>query len=532
MNRAWNKFQGLRLTSLPNGDRELTARQEHFSDATLDTNLTMKSAFGSKRKARKIQVDEDDEGDTRQGQSSAPAVTTRKYSKTAATNLADREKPADHVAAAATGISISNPVRKPFKKSSLRQSIVFDDLPQDESENGENDAVNRPPFNKLSISRSSSLLKKKKPASSRLSFGPGEIISGDAAEALEDDETFTPKKATFGRRVIEGNSVRKSLPLRTPDDDDDRPTYSKDYLNELKSSTPSTPKDLLAREPAVEDEVMLDASELEGAVIVDENFGSTSAVIPSEAEIREKKERRARLAHEKDFISLNDTDDDRRQLSLLTRKREKETRLVREDEDLGEGFDEFVEDGRVSLGKKQEREARRRHRKEMADMIHQAEGSSGNESDDSEAAIRADFEAAQTRAGMDGLHKPNDNLEFSAAQIPSKITPLPVLSECLERLQATLSTMEQELAKRQKKLEESKQEKQEIAVREAEVQELLKQAGARYAALKADTNGAVADPQSLVDAHNHGFAAPLMGDRGLESFGNTPTIRPDVEDLP
>jgi hypothetical protein len=132
---------------------------------------------------------------------------------------------------------------------------------------------------------------------------------------------------------------------------------------------------------------------------------------------------------------------------------------------------------------------------------------------------------------MDGLHKPNDNPEFSAAQIPSKITPLPVLSECLERLQATLSTMEQELAKRRKQLEDSKQEKQDIAVREAEVQELLKQAGARYAALKADTNGAVADPQSMVDAHNHGFAAPMMADRGLESFGNTPTVRPDVEDV-
>jgi hypothetical protein len=291
---------------------------------------------------------------------------------------------------------------------------------------------------------------------------------------------------------------------------------------------------LLSRHAAIESEGGLDASELEGAMIVDvdEKFGTSPAIIPSEAEIKEKKERRARMAHEKDFISLNDTEDDRRQLSLLPRKKEKETRLVREDEDLGEGFDEFVDDGRVSLGKKQEREARRRHRKEMADMIHQAEGSSGEESDDSEAERRAAYEAAQTRAGMDGLHKPNDNQEFSTAQIPSKITPLPVLSECLERLQATLSTMEQELAKRQKKLEESKQEKQDIAVRETEVQELLKQAGARYAALKADTNGAVADPQTLVNSHNNGLTAPLMVDRGLESFGNTPTIRPDVEDIP
>lgn len=376
-------------------------------------------------------------------------------------------------------------------------------------------------------------MKKKKPAASRLSFGPGEIISGDAAEALEDDESFTPKKATLGRRVVEGNAFRKSLPyqglpIRSNEDDDERPTYSKDYLNELKSSTPTAPKDLQALHVTTEDEEMLDASELEGATVVEAE--SSAAYIPTEAEIKEKKERRARLAHEKDFISLNDDGDDRRQISLLPRKKEKETRLVREDEDLGEGFDEFVDDGKISLGKKAEREARKRQRKEMADMIHQAEGSSEDESDDSEAERRAAYEAAQTRAGMDGLHKPED-LDRSTAQMPSKITPLPNLSECLERLQSTLNSMELELAKRQKKLEESKQEKLDIGNREVEVQELLKQAGSRYAALKADTNGAVADPQSLVDGQYGGVGAPLMVDRGLESFGNTPIARPNMEDV-
>ncbi len=204
------------------------------------------------------------------------------------------------------------------------------------------------------------------------------------------------------------------------------------------------------------------------------------------------------------------------------------SRLVREDEDLGEGFDEFVDDGRISLGKKQEREARKRHRKEMADMIHRAEGSSDEESDDSEAERRAAYEAAQTRAGMDGLHKSEDKPPASA-QAPARITPLPVLSECLDRLQKTLSSMEQELARRRKKMDESKQERLDIAARETEVQELLKQAGARYAALKADTNGAVADPKGLVEGS--GFANPMVVDRGLESFGNTPTVRPDVEDI-
>ncbi len=422
-------------------------------------------------------------------------------------------------------------MKKFHKKSSLRQSVVFDDLSQDSSENdGSNRSVNKP-----TIGRSNSLMKKKKHPSSRLSFGPGEIISGDAAEALDDDETFTPRKSGLGRRVIKGNNLRNKLPIRFGgDEDEERPTYSKDYLNELKSSTPSTPKDLQALQPTAEDEESLDASELEGAMIVDDvdmskDFEAPPAVIPSEAEIREKKDRRARLAHEEDYISLND-DDGAGRLLILPKKKV-ESRLVREDEDIAEGFEDFVDDGKISLGKKQEREARRRHKKEMADMIRQAEGSSGEESDNSEAERIAAYEAAQTRAGMDGLHKPGEDVEITTAQVPAKITPLPNISECLERLQNTLSSMEQELTRKHKKMEESKKEKQEIAAREVEVQELLKQAGAKYASLNADTNGAIPDAEILADASSHGFAPSLTLDRGLESFGNTPTVRPNVEDV-
>lgn len=411
----------------------------------------------------------------------------------------------------------------------MRQSIAFDNLPQDE--NGGNDASSNQP----TIWRSSSLIKKKrKPAASRLSFGPGEIISGDAVEALEDDETFTPKKSALGRKATQGSALRKSLPLpaRSTDDDDERPSYSKDYLDELRNSTPTAPKDLLNRDATAEDEESLDPSELDGAVIV-ETGNSAPAYIPTEAEVREKKERRARLAHEQDFISLNDdSGNDRRELSLLPRKKEKATRLVREDEDLGEGFDEFVDDGRILLGKKQEREARRRHRKEMAAMIQQAENNSDDESDDSEAERRAQYEAAQTRAGMDGLHKHGDEADAALAiQVPSKITPLPALSDCLGRLQATLSSMQYELAQKQKKVADLEKEKNEIVVREGEVQQLLKQSGEKFAALKADINGAVANPKELMDGVQNGMMPGLPAERGLESFGNTPTVRHAVEDI-
>ncbi|EHK98125.1 hypothetical protein M7I_6177 [Glarea lozoyensis 74030] len=410
----------------------------------------MKSAFGSKRKARKIQVEDDEED---QGAKNSESVQ---------------------------------------------------DESDEQTRGSGNEGAQNP--NKPTIGRSNSLMKKKKKATSRLSFGPGEIISGDAAAALEDDEAFTPKKPTLGRRVVEGNALRTTIPFpnRPGDDDEERPTYSKDYLNELKSSTPNRPTEIQDYQATAEDE--------------------------EDAEIREKKERRARLAHEKDFISLNDSGDDRRQLSLLPRKKT-ETRLVRDDEDIAEGFDEFVDDGRIALGKKQEREARRKHRKEIADMIYKAEGSEEGDSDDSEEERNAAYEAAQTRAGMDGLHRPDEEEKAAAAQVPPKITPLPVLTECLVRLQSTLSAMQQELANKHQKVARLEKEKTEILAREAEVQELLKQSGERFAALKADSNGAVADPSALVEAAKRDGTTKMEVDRGLESFGNTPTVRPNIEDV-
>lgn len=468
----------------------------------------MKSAFGSKRKARKIQVDDEDDGGANDSGKAEQSTNSRKYSQWI------REIRTDPRIALSSAIN-SNATNKPFKKSSLRKSINFDDIKQDEdvtSEDGGNRSHNRP-----STGKSNFTARKKKPASSRLSFGPGEIISGDAAEALEDEETFTPKKA-IGRRIVEKSSQYDNLV-----DDEERPTYSKGYLDELKSSTPTSMALVTA-----DDELGLD--ELEGAMIID--LDSKPSYIPSEAEIREKKERRARLAHEEDFISLNDDGGRDSELSLVSRKKKPESRLVREDEDLGEGFDEFVEDGRIALGKKQERAAKRKHRKEMAEMINQAEGSSNEDSDDSEAERRIAYEEAQTRAGMDGLHKPTDDLDDASIQMPTKITPLPGLAESLENFKITLNDIEQDMVRRQKHLEDLNQEKEDILVRELEVQELLKQAGARYSAMRPNSIGteAVGDVQEVIDAHDNGLPS-RTADRGLESFGNTPTTRPAFEDV-
>lgn len=301
----------------------------------------------------------------------------------------------------------------------------------------------------------------------------------------ESSVVFTPKKSNLSRQAIEKNALRKAIvasrssehPVRQ---NDDRPSYNADYLNELKSSTPSTPKDLKSRTD-IEDDVVkaLDLASKFGTDLVACNI--SNSIIPTNAEISEKKERRARLAKQ-EFIALSDEEED----NFLSRTKDSETRLVRDDEDFAEGFDEFVEDGRVALGRKAEREQKRKHEAEIRQLIQEAEGTS-DESDDSEAERRAAYEAAQTRAGMDGLQKDSHKQSQERRQrTPPKITPLPSLKSCLERLQVSLKVVQSSRERKIQKMEELQKEKQDIGTREAEIQQLLEEAGEKYKKLRAE----------------------------------------------
>lgn len=336
----------------------------------------------------------------------------------------------------------------------------------------------------------------------------------------EDSPVIMPKRPSLGRRVLEKSAFQRSLtpsrmsehlPIRVGQDQD-RPSYSEDYLKELRDSTPSTPK-------YTSSEQAQDKEGEQKAVDVAAKFGevmempSGQTVIPSEAEIREKKARRARLAkeqgQEQDFISLDDAgdDEDDDEWSLATRKEKQETRLVRDDEDFAEGFDEYVEDGRIALGRKAEREQEQRQREEMRDLIEEAENTS--DEDDSDAERRAAYEAAQTRAAM-GL----EHTDPSRPKTPPKITSLPRLANSLERLRTTLAMMQQSKAQLVNRMEELRKEKADIAVREVEIQTLIKEAGENYERLRAEAGLAPNAEAGLPgdEVQNH---------RGLESIGTT-----------
>ncbi|EDN06176.1 hypothetical protein I7I51_06561 [Histoplasma capsulatum] len=359
--------------------------------------------------------------------------------------------------------------------------------------------------------------KPKQKSKLRLSFGPGGTSMADAEETTEG-EVITPKRLGARKPIKEQNGLQRtwaplgsseSIPLRVGQEED-RPTYNKEYLRELRNSTPSTPKQTVSM-PSSEDEreKQLDISAKFGEIVQ----VSKPSVIPTDAEIREKKERRARLAmeqgqgHEEDFISLDDAGDD--DWSLSRKAGKVETRLVRDDEDFAEGFDEYVEDGIIAVGRKAEREQQRRERAEMKELIDEAQESS--EADDSEAERKAAYEASQTRAGMDGLRRTHESLP-ARPKTPPKITPLPRLADNLARLRTSLNAMENSKAQLVLRMEELRIEKAEISARESEIQTLLKEAGENYERLRAEAGLNPGDKMfaSGTDVH---------GDRGLENLG-------------
>jgi hypothetical protein len=520
--------------------QSITTNTTTYSKCTIIQTFTMR-AF--RRKARVIQTLDDDSvtaAEPKQpGKSDIPSAAMLYF--------ADPNKPAN--APLPDSNEPQAPVqftRKPNKSSSLRKSINFAD---DTNAGEDEDDTGAPAVIRPAISRAGSTKTKRKPASSRLSFGPGAREEGDGG----DSATATARKAAGLRAAaVENHAFKISLPSRVLGGEEDRPRYSKEYLSELQSSTPNTPADmsnLTIEDEDVQMAMDIDPSELEGATIVPTPGQGTSttalssrtpaATILTAAQIKEKKERRARLALQgqaDDYIGLDDEDEEDEY--RVGKKKEKDTRLVREDEDLLEGYDDLVEDGGLSLGRQAERKARLKQRKEMAELIAGAEGplSDGEQSDDS-IERREAYEAAQRRKGM-GHEASFDNEDELGPDVIPKMQPLPDLEECLQRMRDLVQGLDDEVKRKRERIKQLKKEKEEVEKREAEVQEILNQAGEKYqtvlgshtAALGGADAAKLAAQSPLRPVMPPGLVANLPVERGLESFGTTPTTRPNEED--
>jgi hypothetical protein len=413
--------------------------------------------------------------------------------------------------------SSQNEVQKPTGEySHCRKPLAFDSDRSRHSVLTHVVVVKRPTFSKAS-----------KRSSLRISFGPGETEGNDGDDSSDAAPVATPKKSNLSRIALEKSAqLRARSPLgleASRPADEERPSYSKDYIAELRSSTPSTPVDL---KPSAEEEAESQALDIAS------KFGpavplptESSSAIPTQAEILEKKARRKRLAQQENaydeeedrpWASDDEGEDEFRQrkgeISLRPKDKYAETRLTRDDEDIAEGFDDFVEDGKISLGRKSEREAQRKRRAEMAELINDAEGSEDDGSADSDEERNAAFAAAQARAGRYGQKIEE---EEDGSKTPPRVTPLPQLDEILEGLTIEVQTRKQRKELILQKLQELKDDKARIEERKKYLQEKLQKTGEEYEKLRQEA-GLPALPSSDVNGGR------LITERGLDSLGTTP----------
>lgn len=333
-------------------------------------------------------------------------------------------------------------------------------------------------------------------------------------------EVFTPVKSSLSRQAIANNAGRRVAGLAPGPSKptSSRPSYTAESLDELKSATPSAPRDRgVTGLPDTEETLALDLAAKFGTDLA---LRASDGVIPSATEIAEKKARRARLAKEEAYISLHadNPDEEENEVALLPKEKYAETRLTPDDEDVAEGFDDFVEDGRVALGRKAEREQRHRERDAMKALIAEAEGDSESANEeDSETERLAAYESTQTRAGMDGLRRDMQDSQQQRPRTPPRITPLPSLTGVLDKMRERTERLKAQKEARVKRMEEVGIEKQGIEERAQEIQRLLKEAGEAYEKLRADAG----IPPANVGTN--GQALIGNGERGLESLG-TPWI--------
>ncbi|SOV01286.1 uncharacterized protein UDID_01140 [Ustilago sp. UG-2017a] len=253
--------------------------------------------------------------------------------------------------------------------------------------------------------------------------------------------------------------------------------YTSKYLDELRSSTPTTRSRAHSPTPTtfgpgtrIDDPMVAQTSYIslddptDDDALARSKFPSDFAhdTIPSESVIRAAKEKRAKLRAAapagKDFISIAPSPTSSALKSCNRMEVDDgphpHSRLQREEDEFGDGEEEFAEytgaTERIPIGEKAEKEWKERQRREMeaavqGDLDQDADVPVEEEVDEDEV----EWERAQLSRTQPFAHSTSSSRArsrepspFTPASIPAA-TPLPSVGTCSTRLALTLRALEQ-----------------------------------------------------------------------------------------
>ncbi|TFK27623.1 hypothetical protein FA15DRAFT_586077 [Coprinopsis marcescibilis] len=354
------------------------------------------------------------------------------------------------------------------KPSRSRQKSPENDEKTGSARNGTPDEAETPAESPSTLAAKLKNKVKKSRTKSKLSFGAAD------EEEEGDGEVFQVKKSRLSTKISLGQSAAVPLNLDQATITPQRgPTYDQAYLNQLKASTPTARPKLAADPDSYDADVSMDvdAAVIRTVDVFDDESNSTPlSDIPSESSIKVAKEKRERLRKvqgtgEEDFISLS-----------LTKRSEDagphpESRLMREEDELGEADDEFAEytsaQERIALGKKSRKVEAANRRKAMKELIQDAE-------EEDEETI--EWEQEQLRRGghrvSEASSAPKAKEIYRAAPIPASTT-IPTLPPVLSRLSQQLAQLTTSHANNAAALTNLALERDQVEEREKEMREMV-----------------------------------------------------------
>ncbi|GAA6017197.1 hypothetical protein JCM10207_002568 [Rhodosporidiobolus poonsookiae] len=218
-------------------------------------------------------------------------------------------------------------------------------------------------------------------------------------------------------------------------------TYSKEYLDSLKREQRSTPRGAegAVAEGGYDD---LTRSKFGGAQTADETLFPTTDAI---ARVKARREELRKSGATTGASGAPSTESDYVSLQVGFASKGGESRLVREEDEIGDGDEDFAaytdSTTTLPLGKRANAEAARRLRAEMGELVDDVAMDVEDEDEEMKAWERAQIRRAggerrEAGARVQGGAKKG----YRAAPIPQS-SPLPSLTSALSRLSTSLSTL-------------------------------------------------------------------------------------------
>ncbi|KAH9841721.1 nineteen complex-related protein 2-domain-containing protein, partial [Rhodofomes roseus] len=365
--------------------------------------------------------------------------------------------------------------RKSKPKNVQRSRVSTPDAVESTGDGQTADVEDAEPPSVLATKLKKKLKTREKPKS-RLSFG---------ADEEGESEVFQVKKSNLSRKLALGQHPASAghfkpaaIDLPSPSRSGSSVRYDAAYLNELKANTPS------ARPSMPEGDLSYDAdmSMVEDSLpqshmssVIDLSAEpELETAIPSASAVQVAKEKRERLR----TLGTSNTSEDYISLSVSKRSDfsqgpHPESRLMREEDELGDADDEYAEytsaQERIALGKKSKKAEAKKRREELNELIADAEEV------DEEAM---EWEQEQLRRG--GL-RVSETLEkapkptYKAAPIPP-ITPIPTLGAAVARLTTSLTALTTSHQQNTATMASLGEEQLKLDVREKDMREMIAKA--------------------------------------------------------